>query len=219
MKIDNTAKVWDLPTRLFHWLIVLFVIISWITAENRLMDWHFYSGLCVFGLLVFRFLWGFWGSSTSRFSDFVRSPLAVIEYVRSRGPQVPTPGHGPLGGYSVLALLLLLTVQVGTGLISVDIDGIDSGPLSYLVTYDQGRSAAQIHEFSFNELIGLIALHLTAIIYYRLRYGRKLTGPMLSGQDPQIPVETPPMKSAPLRVLALCAAVAIGTAWWIGFGL
>src|SRR5690606_7310394 len=147
-------KIWDLPIRIFHWLLPLLLGFSWYSAENRLMDWHRYSGYGILGLLSFRLCWGLWGSHTARFSSFVKSPARVFAYARGGG-QGPSgfAGHNPLGGWSVVALLLVLAAQVGSGLFAVDVDGLESGPLSYLVSFDGGRWLANVHGVSFNILL------------------------------------------------------------------
>lgn len=220
MSAPEAVKVWDVPTRLFHWAIVFFFVLSWRSAESGAMDWHYLSGLIALGLVLFRLIWGVIGSSTARFTHFVRPPGAALAYLR--GPAdapVKTVGHNPVGGYSVVAMLLALSVQVGTGLFAVDVDGLESGPLSYLVSFDQGRVAAGIHEVSFNLLLGLIALHLLAIAYYRIRRSRKLIVPMITGRDPQVAAGAAGLASAgPLRFV-LAAAAAAGLAWWASTGL
>lgn len=210
-------KVWDLPTRLFHWLIVFLIGFSWWSAETGRMDLHYRSGLAALVLLAFRLLWGFFGSRTARFAHFLRSPAAAFAYLRRQGGAPLTGGHTPLGGYSVIAMLLALIVQVGTGLFAVDVDGIESGPLSYLVSFDQGRAAADVHHISFSVLQGLIVLHLLAIVYYRLR-GRRLIMPMITGRDRQLPAGSAETTGGgPVRaVLALAAALGVG--WWVSLG-
>jgi cytochrome b len=211
------VKVWDLPTRLFHWLIVLLVGFSWWSAETGHMDWHYRSGLTALVLLVFRLLWGVVGSSTARFGNFLRAPSAVIAYLRRPKDSAHAPGHNPLGGYSVIAMLLVLIVQVGTGLFAVDIDGLESGPLSYLVSFDQGRLTAKVHHLSFSAIQVLVVLHVLAIAYYRIR-GRRLIMPMITGRDPQVPADAGQIRAGgPIRaVIALAIALAIG--WWVSAG-
>src|SRR5688500_10801689 len=138
--------VWDGPTRIFHWLLAVLLGFSWWSAETYHLDWHRYSGITILGLVTFRLLWGLFGTSTSRFSHFLKGPWAVWSYARPSS-NLPVPvGHNPLGGWSVVVMLLLLAVQVVSGLFAVDIDGIESGPLSHLVDFDQGRTASGIHE-------------------------------------------------------------------------
>jgi cytochrome b len=209
------VKVWDLPTRLFHWLIVLVVGFSWYSAETGMMDWHYRSGIAALGLLAFRLVWGFAGGSTARFTHFLRSPQGVLRYLR-RHDSSPA-GHNPLGGYSVVAMLLALITQVASGLFAVDVDGLESGPLSYLISFDQGRLAAEVHEIAFTGIQVLVLFHILAIIYYQLR-GRRLLVPMITGRDTQIGADGEGVRGGgPIRALAaLLAASALG--WWVSAG-
>jgi cytochrome b len=178
---SRTVVVWDWPVRVVHWLFVLCVAVSWWSAEKRMMDVHLYSGYTLLGLLVFRIYWGFAGSATARFSQFVRGPKAIAEYLR-HPPVPPPPGHNPLGGWSVVTLLALLTTQVILGLFVTDIDGLESGPLSYLVSFETSRLLADIHEVVFNVLLGFVALHIAAILFYLFVRRTNLIGAMLTGR-------------------------------------
>ena len=181
----DTARsyVWDVPTRIFHWAIIVLLGFSWWCAESDRMDWHYKSGLTLCALVLFRVTWGFTGSSTARFGEFVKGPRAVWRHVRAgaAAPQTAPPGHNPLGGWSVLVLLGLLGLQIVTGLFAVDLDGLESGPLSYLVDFDRGRFAAQIHEVSFNVLLAVSAIHVAAILFYLAFKRRNLIGAIVSG--------------------------------------
>ena len=172
--------------------------------------------MAILGLLTFRILWGLFGSSTARFGQFVRGPRATWSYLRGRS--VKTIGHNPLGALSVVALLLALAAQVVSGLLAVDIDGIESGPLSYLVDFEQGRAAAQVHALSFRCVQALVGLHVLAIAYYLLVRRRNLTGAMITGYET---VESEPPATATLAAwprLILALLTAAGLAWWIGKG-
>lgn len=175
----QVAWIWDLPVRIFHWLLVGLLGFSWWSGEQHAMDWHRLSGYAIVGLLVFRLYWGFAGGRTARFSQFVRGPRAAIAYARGRYPA--RPGHNPIGAYSVIALLLVLATMVTSGLFAVDIDGIESGPLSDYVSFDQGRLAAKIHHMTFNVLLALVALHVFAILVYLARR-QNLIAPMIHGR-------------------------------------
>ena len=207
--------VWDSPTRLFHWLIVGLFAFSWWSAENGHMDWHYLSGITMFGLLAFRLIWGVIGTDTARFAHFVRGPRAVRAYLR--GQLMDRAGHNPLGGWSVLALLALLCIQVGSGLFAVDVDGIESGPLSGLVDFDQGRMAAEIHRSSFNILLGLIALHIVAILAYLLMRRQNLIGTMITGYR-RSRVDAADAHRAGWVALLIAVAVAALSSWWIAHG-
>jgi cytochrome b len=183
MSEPRPRLVWDLPTRLTHWLFVGCVALSWWTAEQRLMDWHRYSGYTMLGLLVFRIYWGIAGSSTARFARFINGPRAVLDYFRlPREQRVRVIGHTPLGSWSVVVLLLTMIVQVTLGLFATDIDGLESGPLSHLVSFEAGRAVAEAHELSFDVLIVLVAVHVVAVLIYFFYDRNNLTGPMLSGR-------------------------------------
>ncbi|GAB6054370.1 cytochrome b/b6 domain-containing protein [Magnetospira thiophila] len=174
-------RVWDLPTRLFHWALVGLVgvcIYSGLSGNVKLMSYHMLSGQAILVLVLFRVLWGLVGSPRSRFSDFVRGPKAILQYLRDR--QSPTPGHNPLGAGSVLAMLATLLVQAGTGLFAND-DIFTEGPLAARVSKELSDSLTGIHHLSSNLLMALIGLHLLAIIVYRLK-GENLILPMITGR-------------------------------------
>jgi cytochrome b len=182
---DHGSTAWDLPTRLFHWSIVILIGLAWWSAEQRLLDWHRRAGYAVLCLLVFRILWGILGSTTARFAIFCKGPAQVIEYVRkdmfSRTSSQYT-GHNPLGGWSVIAMLAAMLLQTLLGLIAVDVDGLESGPLSYLVSFDTGRIAAKTHHYIFNILLALIVLHLAAIAFHYFYKRQNLTIAMVTGK-------------------------------------
>lgn len=206
------VRVWDAPTRLFHWALVLLIGALWWTGEQRMLDWHRLAGYGILTLLLFRLAWGFVGSTTSRFSNFVRAPHKVASYVggslfrRGSGPHI---GHNPLGGWSVIIMLLLLAIQVGMGLVAVDVDGIESGPFSYLVDFETGRWAAEIHHLLFNVLLAVIALHVVAAIFYLVYHRHDLIGPMVVGAR-RWSGDVPALTYAPmLRGLIIFAASAL----------
>jgi cytochrome b len=156
----------------------------WGTAELGEMEWHRRAGYLLLASLIFRLIWGLLGSSTARFRNFIRGPRVVWEYarqsLRATPPEAPI-GHNPLGAWSVAAMLVLLGVQVGLGLISTDIDGLESGPLATYVDFDTGRAAAEWHEWLFNIVLALIALHIAAILYYAVGRRQNLITPMITG--------------------------------------
>ncbi|HEX6396905.1 MAG TPA: cytochrome b/b6 domain-containing protein [Steroidobacteraceae bacterium] len=174
------VRVWDLPTRLVHWLLVAGVGLSWWTGETGRLEWHRWSGYGLLGLVLFRIYWGFFGSSTARFARFVRGPRTVFAYLR--GAWQAVPGHNPLGALSVVALLALLATQLVLGLFAVDVDGIESGPLSLYVSFEGGRDAARWHGTLFDVLLWLIALHILAVLYHGLVKKQNLAAAMLHGE-------------------------------------
>ena len=210
------VPVWDLPVRLVHWTLVLLIGFSWWSAENGAIEWHLWSGYGVLFLLLFRLMWGLFGSSTARFSTFVRGPGAVLAYLRDPGSW-RAAGHTPLGALSVVALLLLMLVQVGLGLLLSDEDGIVSAPLNRFVSLDTAETAHRWHEALFNALLALIALHVAAIVYYRLR-GKRLVGAMIRGQA-VLPAGTPPMAAATAGRLLLALVLAGALTVWVAAGV
>ena len=202
--------VWDLPVRLFHWTLAALILFSWWSVHNDHTDWHIWSGCAILTLLIFRLLWGFVGSSTARFSTFVRGPRAIAGYWRGTWRGI---GHNPLGALSVLALLAAVAVQVGLGLFSEDEDGLYMGPLAQLISVDASDKARDLHETWFNVILVLIALHLIAILYYRAR-GRKLTLPMITGRA-ELEPGTEAMRPGKWWLALVCLAVGIGVTRWI----
>jgi cytochrome b len=209
------VRIWDWPTRLFHWLLVVLIAAAWWTAEEHLLTWHYRIGIATFCLLVFRIVWGFIGSSTARFARFVRGPRATLDYLRGAGPAAI--GHNPLGALSVLALLALTTIVVVLGLFATDEDGLDPGPLSHWVSYDAAEQAQALHETGFDLLLVLIGLHVAAILYYALVKHHNLVGPMLTGRG-AAPEGTEAMRAAAPWRLAVAVAAAILLGWWIWSG-
>lgn len=213
------VKIWDGAIRLLHWLLVLLVAISWWTAENGELEYHRYSGYAILGLLIFRIYWGFAGSWTARFASFVKGPQAILAYIRQPAERgAVTPGHNPLGALNVVALLLVLVAQVVLGLFAVDVDGIESGPLSHLVSFDTGRTCAEVHEILFNVLLGLIAIHIAAVLYYLVFKRDNLISPMVHGRREFDDGAAPKPASISLLNLAIGIALAGGLAWWVVSG-
>ena len=202
--------LWDLPIRLFHWLLAALISFSWWTVKNHHTDWHIWSGCGILTLLIFRLLWGFFGSSTARWTSFVRGPRAVRDYLRRQWAGI---GHTPVGALSVLALLGAVAIQVGLGLFSEDEDGLYLGPLSRLVSTDTSDRIRDIHETWFKVVLGLIVLHVAAIVFYRLR-GKHLTKPMITGKAALDPGAAP-MRPGRWWVGVLCLAAGIALTRWI----
>jgi cytochrome b len=204
------VPIWDLPIRLFHWLLVGLIAFSWWAAEYHYDDLHIWSGLAVLTLLIFRLLWGLVGSSTARFANFVRGPGAVLGYLRGSWRGI---GHNPLGAISVVTLLALIALQVGLGLIASDEDGLMQGPLASFVSIDTSDNARELHEELFDVLLVFIALHVAAIIFYRLR-GKDLLKPMITGKGDVEP-GIQPMRPGKWWTGLLCLVLAIGITRWI----
>jgi cytochrome b len=214
------VAIWDWPTRIGHWLIVILVALCWWTAEQGALSLHEIAGEVLVGLIIFRLIWGVIGSSTARFSDFLRGPRAIAAYIGElrRGRTDPAViGHNPLGGWSVAAMLGLLGLDVGLGLFAVDVDGDQPGPFAGLVSFDQGRDIAHWHHWVFNLLVGLITLHLAAIVFYAVVRRDNLIGPMLTGKK-STAAHASPMAPAPIWRLFAAAAVAAAAAVVIARG-
>jgi cytochrome b len=210
---QTRVRVWDVPVRFVHWLIVVLLAVSWWTAETGRMEWHQYSGFTMLALLVFRVYWGFFGSSTARFASFVRGPRVIATYVKGRWATMP--GHNPLGALSVVALLALLLAQVALGLFAVDVDGIESGPLSIYVSFDAGRMAAKWHHTVFDILLWLVALHVVAVFYYMFIKKENLVGAMVSGKRTYPEGEFAHVASASKLRVVVGALIACAFTWWI----
>jgi len=206
--------VWDLPVRLFHWLLAALILFSWWSVKNHHTDWHIWSGCGILTLLIFRLLWGFVGSSTARWASFVRGPRALRDYLRG---QWSGTGHTPLGGLSIVALLAAVAIQASLGLFAQDEDGIYLGPLSMLVSSDTSDRVRDLHERWFNILLALIVLHVAAILFYRFR-GRHLTKSMITGKAALDP-KASPMKPGKWWVALICLAISIGIVRWIIAGV
>lgn len=208
-----------------HWLLVALVAISWWTAENGELEYHRYSGYTLLGLLTFRLYWGFAGSSTARFASFVRGPRAIWAYLKQMPSRVAdrshiaTPGHNPLGALSVIALLALMMTQVTLGLFAVDIDGIESGPLSHFVSFSAGRACAELHEDLFNVLLAVIALHVAAVLFYLLYKGENLIAAMIHGHRRYPARESPRLSFASLPRLLIGIGLAASVVWIVARGL
>jgi len=176
--------VWDLPTRLFHWLLVIFVIISFVTGylgENT-MQYHEWSGYTILTLLLFRLVWGFAGSRESRFMTFIRGPSAVVRYATTllRNDSMHYRGHNPLGGWSIIAMLLALLAQAGTGLFAND-DIVTEGPLFDWVSKATSDWLTRVHKLNQEMIIALVSIHILAVLFYFFFKRENLIKPMFTG--------------------------------------
>lgn len=179
----TTIRLWDLPTRLFHWLLVLAVAGAVITIKTGAVDWHQRFGLLVVGLLAFRIIWGFTGSTYARFTTFVRGPGAIAAYLRGQWQGV---GHNPLGALSVLALIGLFGFQAVTGLFAND-EIAFNGPLYPLVSSDWSDTLSSWHRLTEWFLYGLVILHVAAVVFYSKVKKDNLMKPMITGKKPVAP--------------------------------
>ena len=206
----NKVRVWDLPTRLFHWALVVCVTglaVSGMTGGNA-MVWHFRFGYAVLTLLLFRLTWGLVGGHWSRFTAFVYAPQSVINYLKGQGKPEHSVGHSPVGAGSVFAMLVLLLAQLVTGLISDD-EIAFAGPLTRFVSSATVNLATNYHaNIGKGVLLALVLLHLATITFY-VRRQHRLVGAMLHG-DKELPVAAPSdtaSRLAALVILGLCSAL------------
>lgn len=178
-------RVWDLPTRLFHWLLAALIGLQYASGEFGWlsMEWHFRFGYATLALIVFRVLWGLAGSQTSRFADFVRGPRSVIRYVAdsARGRVVHAPGHNPLGGWSVLLMLASVALQAISGLFSSD-DISEDGPLVARASQATVSWMTSVHHLNRYVLLLLVALHIGAVLLHWLLRNDNLVAPMVHGK-------------------------------------
>lgn len=216
--MPSTIRVWDLPTRLFHWTLALSVTGLIATGYLGIMQWHFRLGYTVLALLLFRLVWGVVGGRWSRFTSFIYSPASLMRHLRGHSHPHHAVGHSPMGALSVFALLLILVLQVLTGLSSDDAISF-TGPLAPFVSSDVVDWATGYHKDLGQWLvIALVVVHVLAIVFYRVAKQQNLTAAMIGG-DKRVDCAPPPPSSrddatarfAALTVLLACAAIA----WWI----
>ncbi|WP_265499277.1 cytochrome b/b6 domain-containing protein [Paracoccus beibuensis] len=179
------VRLWDPWLRIYHWLLAGLVIANWLLGKfgPSVMTLHFWFGYTILGLLVFRLVWGIVGPDSARFTSFVRGPRATWAYVRRLHRREPShwPGHNPMGAFSVVAMLVVLLWQVGSGLILDPDDFINVGPLADQVSRATSRAAAGWHDLGANLILILVLLHVAVILYYRIWKREDLVGPMITG--------------------------------------
>lgn len=175
--------IWDLPTRLFHWALVILICGSWYTVEvANDMDTHMLIGQSILVLVLFRIVWGFVGPRYARFASFAYGPGTILRYARSLAGRggVGYAGHNPLGGLAVFAMLALISAQAGSGLFATDGD-FYSGPLNHLISGSAGNQVTEFHEENFNVLLAVVLLHIAAVLFYLLFKRQNLIAPMITG--------------------------------------
>ncbi len=214
-----SMRVWDAPVRLFHWLLVVLILLSYVTAQLGWMQTHFLSGYTILSLLLFRLVWGFVGSDTARFGRFVVNPALGLKHLREFAKKEPDDqiGHNAAGGWMVVLMLGLLVLQATTGLFSSGEDDPSvAGPLAHLIGKASDVVSA-VHSINFNLILALVVLHVAAIIAYAAVKRHDLVRPMLTGKK-RLPAATrPPRMASPVLALLvyLCAAgvVALIVVW------
>lgn len=210
------VQVWDVPTRLFHWSLVTLVGLSWWAGATGTMQVHMISGLTILAVVLFRLVWGVIGSTTARFTDFVRGPgeaLAYVEELTGRRPPRRWVGHNPVGGLMVVAILAVLLVQTATGLFAND-DIVTEGPLGHLVSKATSDTLTIIHKSSFKLLLGMVSLHIAAALFYLLAKRENLIGAMITGRKHWPATDPRPVVKITNPFWALVTLAAVSIAVW-----
>jgi cytochrome b len=215
-----TRLIWDLPLRLFHWLLVLSLAASWATAKAG-FDWrptHMRLGYFTIGLLLFRIVWGFIGPRHARFASFLKGPLGVLRYARGMTAEtmlVKTAGHNPLGALMVVLMLALIGVQTATGLFTSD-DIVYAGPYNGAVSDSLAKQIGHIHQVNFNIILAAVALHIVAIGFYTFAKKQRLVPAMITGRKPAESVsETEAITSSEIIKACVLALICAGLVYWL----
>lgn len=217
------VRVWDLPTRLFHWSLLVLVMASVVTGKfdsllgPNTLEWHKRSGLAILALLLFRLAWGVAGGTHARFASFLRGPKAVLDYAKglvSGRADAEHAGHNPLGGWSVVAMLAALALQVATGLFLVQEDYGFEGPLAKHVSGAVSDRLDAIHEANFWVIAALVALHVSAIAYYAVVKRQDLVRAMFTGRKRMAPGREGEASGGGGAVAATAIAIAAAAAVW-----
>ena len=212
--MSEKTYVWDIFIRIFHWGLTVCLAGAWLSVEQGWMDWHQTFGLSVLGLLIFRVIWGSVGPAYARFGHFLRSPGATMRYVKAllSGREPHYLSHNPLGAFAVIGLLGLVGFQVISGLFATD-DILFEGPLFAWVSYDTSLLLTELHEISFNILLGIVVLHILAVLFHQFVKKEGLIQGMVSGsKKPGQYADGPVNKKAraPLWAGLLSVALAAG---------
>ncbi len=212
--MKHDIRVWDLPTRLFHWMLALCIVLGvvFVKIGGNAMQWHAYCGYIALALVLFRIIWGFAGSWHARFANFVPSPKRLIAYLK--GETAEGLGHNPLGALSVIALLLAVLLQASTGLFADD-DIFFQGPLAKYVSNATVAFLTSVHRFNQYIIMALVALHIGAIIFYQIYKKESLIGPMITGDKKvlvtnEVSVSTESIDTGKQRLAALAIFVTVG---------
>ena len=210
-------NIWDIFIRIFHWLLAALVLVMFVSANFGNFDIHILAGKGIAVLLVARIFWGLLGSSNARFSVLLFKPREYFNYIRTLPQRKPgySVAHSPIGALAVIAILLVLLVQVCTGLVASDIDGIYEGPFAYYVDYDFSRWATEIHYANKRFVIALVVLHISANLFYYFYKKDNLIKPMITGNRrvPKDVAEAAPQLSSKIRatvISMIAAALMIG---------
>jgi len=211
--------VWDLPLRLFHWLLVISILVSWYTSEQEgeMIELHMQSGYFILGLIIFRLIWGFVGTKHSRFSQFYPSPSRLSAYINElkSGIKIKHAGHNPLGSLMILLMLLLIFLQATSGLFIND-DIFSAGPYYGTLSAEMEKVMKFIHHNVFNLIIGAIFIHLSAILYYRFTLKTDLVTPMVTGKKSANDINRNDVISHSKILVAIVIALAVAAfIYWL----
>jgi cytochrome b len=216
---DQGRRIWDLPVRVTHWLLVLGIAGSYLTNKLgvQYFKYHLWFGYLVVVLAAFRILWGLVGTRHARFTSFVRGPRATVAYLLAtlRGRSHATPGHNPLGAWMVVFLLLTLLAQGITGLFAND-EIFNTGPLYGYIGDSLSLGLTSWHRRLFDWILIGVLLHVLAVIAHRFLAGHDLIGPMFSGRKPPelVPAHEA-IDSSRLWLAAVLFAALVATVSWL----
>ncbi len=212
-----TVHIWDLPIRIFHWSLVACVVVMFVSAEIGNFDVHIITGQIIAGLLIARLAWGVFGSSNARLSALVFTLRDYVNYLKQLPKRAPSysTAHSPVGALAVIAILIALIVQVTTGLVASDVDGLIEGPFAYYIDYDLSRWASEIHVEHEEWLLFLIGLHLAANAFYYFYKHDNLIQAMITGnrQLPASLIPNPPNIAATWKAVVLALIIALSLTW------
>jgi len=209
--------IWDLPLRIFHWSFACTILGSWYTSENKgeYIELHIQLGYVAIGLLLFRVLWGIIGPKHARFSQFIPSPRSLFSYLRKSDKYKGSPGHNPLGALMVILMIVLITIQTMSGLFIND-DVFSSGPYYGSISKGLEKVMIFLHHNTFDLMIGAIALHISAIVYYWRVKKQNLVLPMFTGKktDDQVK-KSDAIPHSKLLLAVIIAAFSVGLVYWL----
>lgn len=218
-----TVRIWDLPTRVFHILFACVVLAAIVTAKigQSWMDWHVRLGITALALLIFRIIWGLIGPRYARFSQFNCGPVSVWRHLKTlmqHTKQIKkTPGHSPLGALSIIAMLIIISVQAVTGLFAND-EILTQGPLAQFVSGSMSAFMTGLHQFNEKLVFGIIVLHLTAVLVYTMK-GQSLIRPMLTGDVPSNTLVSNSIAARDTKIehltALIIAALLAYCVWWL----
>jgi cytochrome b len=215
VRAERPVKIWDLPTRLFHWTLALAILAAYLSHDFWTIERHMQIGYVVLALVGFRLLWGVVGSETSRFWNFVPTPRWTAGYVRGllHGRPPKTVGHNPLGSMLIYLMLALVAFQAVTGLFANDAI-FSEGPLAKLVSDDTSDLMTDWHAQSFWILVGFVAVHITANVVSEVVFRQPLIRAMITGTKP-LPADKRAPRLRPTWWALPALAVAGAAVWYV----